>query len=83
MRNRRPAPIGRSVELLCVAVIAAICATAPFTGSFADNGATAQPVQFGIWKKRIKRLKLADPESTETMLASDAGALAPPHRTSA
>ncbi len=28
-----------------------------------------EPVKFSIWKRRIKRLKLADPESTEEMLA--------------
>jgi hypothetical protein len=58
-------------SVLHVTIMAALCAV--FLGYDSDvrHGTTAasEPAHFAIWKKRIKRLKLADPESTETMLA--------------
>ena len=74
MRFRRmigSGPLGRYTR---AGLIAATCCIA--LAYVAENrpdtmrGAEAlEPVQYSIWKKRIKRLKLADPESTEEMLA--------------
>ena len=38
-------------------------------GPSASDSPAHDPVEYSIWKKRIKRLKPADPESTEVMLA--------------
>ena len=69
----RSAPVsGLKGPMLCVTILTALCAAFP---GFADDhqkgvDADAEPVQNAGWKKKIKRLKLADPESSETMLAS-------------
>ena len=35
----------------------------------ASDSPAHDPIEHSIWKKRIKRLKPADPEATEVMLA--------------
>jgi hypothetical protein len=53
---------------LCLSIIAV--AEGRFEVPTADMS-TTDAIELAIWKKRIKRLKPADPESTEEMLARD------------
>ena len=71
MRTRRTTVTGRSGRTVCLmAVVAVMIASSPITSvSSQAEGPASQPVEVGKWKKKIKRLKLADPESTEMMLA--------------
>jgi len=74
MRIRRPIAIGHAFGHPAPAVratlLAALCAALLLAGgALPESEHTTAPLKYGIWKKSIKRLKLADPESTETMFA--------------
>lgn len=52
-------------------IITGICAgfMVAADGLPASDSPAHDPIEYSIWKKRIKRLKPADPEATEVMLA--------------
>ena len=68
MRNRRTSVIVRAGRV--PAMIALLTASLAVTGGETPVSEPAcEPIEISGWKKKIKRLKLADPESTEMMLA--------------
>jgi hypothetical protein len=74
MRFRRPPVFGTRDRNFRAGVTAALCITILAAGAVTtpDTVPFLEPVQHSIWESRIKRLKLADPESTEVMLAGAA-----------
>ena len=62
------ARMGQNFRLVILAGLGASILTVG-AGGFTANEPALEPVQDSMWKKRIRRLKLADPESTEEMLA--------------
>jgi hypothetical protein len=71
MQIRKLPVIGPTVQHLRLVVLAGLGASilAVGAGYFTANEPALDPVQDSMWKKRIRRLKLADPESSEEMLA--------------
>ena len=76
MRFRNLAVIGpiRKNFRLVMLVTLGVSILAIGSGSFAAIEPILEPVQNSMWKRRIRRLKLADPESTEEMLVSTGSA---------
>jgi hypothetical protein len=71
MRSGKRTASGRIGQYLQLIIAAGFCAglmLAIDQGAAADSPAH-DPVEFSIWKKRIRRLKPADPESFEIMFA--------------
>ena len=73
--SRGPAPgsIGRhhrgvAVTGLCAIILAVAANTCAVSFSATDSPGY-EPVEYSLWKRLIRRLKPADPESTEIMLA--------------
>ena len=56
---------------LQIMIVSGICAgfIVAADGQTDSNSSAHDPIEYSIWKKRIKRLKPADPESTEVMFA--------------
>ena len=72
MRFRRLPVLGPSGQTLRLVMLAGVAVSILAVGTSVStvDGPVLEPVQDSMWKKRIRRLKLADPESTEEMLAS-------------
>ena len=68
MRSSKWTATGRYLQII---IVTGICAgfMAAADGPSASDSPAYEPVEYSIWKKRIKRLKPADPESTEVMFA--------------
>jgi len=71
MRIRRLPVVGRIGQNLKLIILAGLGVSmlAIGAGGFTASEPAFDPIQDSMWKKRIRRLKLADPESTEEMLA--------------
>lgn len=56
---------------LQIIIVIGICAgfMVAADGPSASDSPAYDPIEYSIWKKRIRRLKPADPESTEVMFA--------------